>query len=507
MAAVGESGAPAAPGVVDLYRAMLAGARSTVDAVRRRRIAIAIEVSLIVAYVLLRTFDAGRPALTLWVLVAIVIAIASPVSGLVVLAAIAPFSEPFSITRQLGAKPALVVALGIGVFVRVAGSFLVRAVERSRSSAAKPPATAEAPATARDRGRLLAGLALGSAFVVFAGTALGVVHSRLVFDADVADIAAETWLAGMGGGLIVLGTATWVGASGSVRAIAVAVAAAVVGGVVSLVDYFDAEAIRGQAVAWLVRPGRFEGRLTGIIPSPNGVAALIIVPTAILVAVAVLGRDIRLRIAAAIAVVPLGVALYVTYSRAALIGVFLIAVVVVWRIRRAVGVGLLVVGIGGGLLLLPTYLQARSDALGPASGAEVRPGELLVASDALRLTAWGAAGRMWLDAPLTGHGFMSYQLLHEAYGDPILRSPHNEWLRLFAEEGIVVGLAGLAFVAFTAAALAMGGGALGAGTLAGFLGLAVAATFNNPFLFVQVLAIAFTVVGIGLGRLLRPVGR
>jgi hypothetical protein len=88
---------------------------------------------------------------------------------------------------------------------------------------------------------------------------------------------------------------------------------------------------------------------------------------------------------------------------------------------------------------------------------------------------------MWLDAPLTGQGFMSYQILHGSYGDPILRSPHNEWIRLFAEEGVVVGVAGLAFIALTAAALAQARGALGAGVLAGFLSFAVAATFNNPF--------------------------
>jgi hypothetical protein len=34
----------------------------------------------------------------------------------------------------------------------------------------------------------------------------------------------------------------------------------------------------------------------------------------------------------------------------------------------------------------------------------------------------------------------------DAFGDQVLRSPHNEWLRPLAEKGIVAGIAGLAFV-------------------------------------------------------------
>jgi O-antigen ligase len=156
------------------------------------------------------------------------------------------------------------------------------------------------------------------------------------------------------------------------------------------------------------------------------------------------------------------------------------------------------VSIVGGIAVLPTYLQARYEAVGEAGA--VAPGQLLIASDAARFTAWGAAIQMFEDRPITGQGFLSYQVLHESYGDPILRSPHNEWLRLFAEEGIVVGLLGVAFIVTTAGALAGVRGALGAGALGGFLGFVTAATFNNPFLFVQVMAIACTIVGIVVGR-------
>jgi O-antigen ligase len=114
---------------------------------------------------------------------------------------------------------------------------------------------------------------------------------------------------------------------------------------------------------------------------------------------------------------------------------------------------------------------------------------------------------MWLDQPLFGHGFRSYKILAPAYGDQVLGSPHNEWLRLFAEEGIVAGILGIAFVLAVAWRLARIPGWLAAGALGAFVGWAITATFNNPFLFLQVNAIAFTIAGItlGLGRSPAPI--
>ncbi|MDQ6795883.1 MAG: O-antigen ligase family protein [Chloroflexota bacterium] len=493
-------GLPSSPGALDLYGDLVEAARSTLDAARRRRLAIVVELSMIAIYVLLRTADVGRGPLALWTAAAIAISVLSPVSGLVILAAIAPFSEPFTVTRQLSVKTFLVVALAAGVVIRVAwwAAAWVLA-RRTRMSGAIGRS-----AVRYTRQQLLVAASLASAVVLLVGTGLGVVHTIISFDHDFAAVAAQSWLAGIGGGLIILLVAAWAGYSGTIRPLVAAVVSATVGGIVSLADFLDAGSIRGAVVDWLLRQNRGVGRLTGIIPSANAVEALLIAPTVILVAVAVLGRDVRLRVVALAAALPLSVALYFTYSRAALIGLFLTAVIVTWRIRRRVGMVVLVVGVAGGLLLLPSYLRARGEQLGQQQAAP-QPGEQFIATDAWRLRAWGAAGQMWLAAPLVGHGFMSYQALHEAYGDPMLRSPHNEWLRFFAEEGAFVGLAGLAFVGFTAAALTYGRGAIGAGIFAGFLAFAAATVFNNPFLFVQVLAIAFAITGIGLGRI--PAGR
>jgi hypothetical protein len=492
VAAVGEErrrGSSA--GVLDLYRALLDAGRTWLGAARRRRLAIAVEISLIVLYIVLRTLDTSRFSLQLWTIATAIVAIVSPTSGLVVLAAIAPFSEPLTITRQLGVKPLLAVAIGLGTLIRV----LIWAWGHLQTQGLR--SITALPRTSTDRRLALVAASLASAAMLLIGTGLGVVHTTRAFDGDFANAAAQTWLAGIGGGLILFLCAALAGASGTIRPLVAAVCSAVVGGVVSLIDYVDGGAIRGAVVDWLLRPNRLEGRLTGIIPSPNAVEALLISPTVLLIAIAVLGRDVRLRSAALVALVPLGIALYFTYSRAALIGVFVAVVVTTWSLRRHVGIAVLLIGIVAGIALLPTYIQARASQVGPQ--AAPRPGEIFIATDAWRLRAWGAATRMWLDEPLVGHGFLSYQALHEAYGDPMLRSPHNEWLRFFAEEGALVGLGALAFVGVTAGALSYGRGAIGVGTLAAFLAFIAATLFNNPFLFVQVLAIAFTIAGVGVG--------
>jgi O-antigen ligase len=106
---------------------------------------------------------------------------------------------------------------------------------------------------------------------------------------------------------------------------------------------------------------------------------------------------------------------------------------------------------------------------------------------------------MWLDSPIFGHGFGSYAELGPTYGDPILNSPHSEWFRLFAEEGLFGGLIGLGFAVSVLLALARAPGWLGAGAFAAALGYFIAACFNNPFLFLQVGVPAYLVIGTGLG--------
>ncbi len=459
-------------GIVDLYRTVWESGRAYAE---RNRLAIIVEVGFIVAYVLLRSAGLGRDTLMAWLVATLLVSVVSPASGLVILAAIAPFSEPLVFTRQLGAKPVIIMALALGVTLRL----VPEVVHDLRARTLRRPVWP----------LVFAGL-------VAVGTALGVAHSYLRFGPAFGIDAAQSWIAGIGGALVVLGVAFWTAARGNLRPLVTAVVAGTVGGIVSLGDWLHATALRDSAFGWLLRPNRFELRLTGIISSPNGVASLVVMPTAVLAAAAVLARDLRLRLVAVVLVIPLAATLYFTYSRAALLGMFVIAVILAWRVRRVLGATLLAAGIVAGVLLLPSYLATRSAAVG--GGGEVDPSGVIVASDLQRLNAWAAAGRMALERPITGHGFLAYSQLHEAYGDPVLRAPHNEWLRLFAEEGVLVGLAGIGFAVSTFVVLVRRPGWLAAGTAAAFAGWAITATFNNPTGFIQVGVLLGAIAGTGL---------
>jgi len=455
------------PGPLDLYRAL---GDAFARVVPRRAWAPAVEAVLIVGYVALRTGDASRDVLTLWVAAAAVLAVLHPGAGLTVFAVMAVFSEPFVLTRDLGAKPIVVGALAAGLALRL--------VRRPRDFPWSLP------------------IALGLAVVAGTLAGVGVVAAR-TDDATTAD-ALVAWITGPATMGVVLCAAAWAARRGSLRPLVAVTVAGIVAGLVGLADFFVATGIRETALDWLVRPTRFELRLAGVIPSPNGVAALVIGPFAVCAAAAILGRTVRIpvRVLAAAAAAVLAAAMYFTYSRAALLGIFAVAVVVAWRVRRWMGAGLLLAGIVAGALLLPGYLASRNAAVG--GEGNVDPSGVLVASDLLRFRAWEAASAMWADNPVLGVGFGQYGLRADAYGDAVLNAPHDEWLRLFAEEGTLVGLIGVFWIGATVVALRRAPGWLGAGGLASALGWGVAATFNNPLLFIQVSTVVFTIVGTGL---------
>jgi hypothetical protein len=458
---------PIRGGILDLYRAVWQAGR---DAFIRHRLAIVVELALIVAWFILRTAVGVESRWYLaWTIVAAAVALISPTSGLVILAATAPFFEPASLTRALGLRHVLVAVLGISVLVRV----LIGGWRRMPWS---PP--------------LVLAIGIGGL------TALGVANTFQRFDHEWAMHAAGSWLASVGGAMIVLAVAAWVARDGLRRPLVVAAAAAVAAGGLSLIDHFARGVVANGPFGWIGFWKDFNGRLGGAVPSPNGMAALLIVPTSLLVFWGVLGRGpVWTRAAALVTAVPMVVALYVTYSRAALLALFVMAVVLCWRIRRAMGVAVLAVGIVAGALLLPSYLQLRSQS---APEGAIQPGSILVASDEYRFRAWETAIRMWQVEPITGHGFLAYKQLADSFGDPVLGSPHNEWLRLFAEEGTVAGIVGLAFVASSLWWLARRRDAIAGGILSGVAGYFLMASFNNPFLFIQISVVVFIALGTGL---------
>ncbi len=440
------------------------------QAIARYRVAIAVEIVMVAVWFVLRmTVDVGSTAYAAWVAVTCGIALVSPTSGLVILMATIPFYEPGTVSQTLGLRHVILATLAVSVALRlVAGGW--------RTMLWTAPVR----------------MAIGVGLV----TLLGVANTWRLFPTEWAWHTTHSWLATIGGAMIVFIVGVWVATTGARRHIVAAVVSSTIAVLLALAELRAPGSISTSALAWAGFWGKdFSPRLYGPIASPNGMAALAVMPVCVMTAVAVLGRDRAMRLLAAAGAAVLFVAMYLTYSRAALLSLFGLAVVVAWRLHRRLGQAVIALGIVGAILFVPSYLQLRGQAgaVGPS-----QPGSFLVANDYQRIDAWGAAIAMWRDEPVLGQGFLAYKQLGNEFGDPILSSPHNEWLRLFAEEGVVGGLLGLAFVATTLSWLIHGRGALAAGILAGAIGWFTMATFNNPLIYVQVSAIVFPLVGFAL---------
>jgi O-antigen ligase len=455
-----------APGVLDLYRAIAA---TSSDLARRWRLGTVSGLGLTALYFLLRMAGGDETQMLAWLAGTLVLCLASPGTGLMVLAAIGPFNEAIDLSRDVGSKTAIAAAIVLAIGARWA------LLPSARARASAPVVLALA---------------------LLLTTGLGLIRTELRWGLSFAALAAGTWLQGVATMLLVFVATVWIARHDDRRPLIAALVATTIAGIISLADFSMDAALRDGPLYWAV-VGEFNaGRLTGVIRSPTSTAALVMLPVSVYLAAVVLAPRWRLRVIAAALAAPLLAAAYLTYNRAVFIVLYALAVVIGWRIGRRLGIALLVAGIVAGAALVPWYLSMRGQALG--GGSQLEPGQVLIASDQQRLGAWAAAGRMFLDEPLFGQGYRAYRQLSVQYGDPILNAPHNEWLRLFAEHGIFVGLLGLAFLLATAVRLARAPGWLGAGLFGAFLSVCIAASFNNVFLFNQVTIPAMVMAGTGV---------
>ncbi len=435
---------------------------------------------LLVAYVALRTVGASHAWLELWYVAATAFSVARPYGGLLLVIPVGMFIGPYLLRPGLPAWTIWVIAWTAGVLARV-----LHALARDRAEVRRvylsPP--------------MLAVLFL------LAASAFSVVTTWRHFGRAIGVDALYRWLWGPGTLLLALLAVAWLVRDARTRPLVLAIATGVVAGVVSLVGWFAPGALRGGPLGWLMGPQTDMTRLHGVTYLATGLEALLIIPVAILAMAALYAADRRLRAVAGLVLVPLGLAIWFTYNRAGLLAFFVIAVVAAWHYRRRLGLALAGVGLAGGLLLLPRYLAIRGDAVG-AMGT-IAPGQVLAPSDQMRLQAWSAAAGMWRDAPILGRGFWSFFRLHERYGSPALDAPHNDWLRLFAEGGLLAGVAGVAFLVVVGWWLARGRGWLARATLAALVCWALALSFNNIMSYDQVSIPLAVVVATGIALVAR----
>jgi O-antigen ligase len=334
--------------------------------------------------------------------------------------------------------------------------------------------------------RIAAPWALPAAILLI-GTALGVAHSVASFGPERGRAAAELWVPGIGGGLTVLFVAALVALSGERRPMLIVAASVTTAALLSMLDLWAGGAVNASALGWLLHDQVDTSRMAGIILAPNAAAAIYLVGLAVSVASAIHTADRRVRALALAAALACGLAVALTFSRSAMLAAVVGAIILGWHWRGWRGAA---IATGAAATAALVLLVVSPDAIR----------DVPQMADQRRIEAWRGAVLMWRDEPLLGHGFRSFEWLHRPPYQSILDAPHNEWLRFFAEEGLIVGLAGLVFAVTapltalrTRASYATAAAASAAG------GVFVMACFNNPFLYTQVNVPAFLVIGAGLG--------
>ncbi len=464
------------------------------SAVRPHRLELALAAILILAFVLARSMGVGPAGAAAWAVAGVLVALGSPLGAGLALAALGPFDDWDLPGTEAGARSAMVAALTASVAFRAARPLAERLLRRVDGGLLR----------GLDAAGRWAAVALACGSVVLIGTGLGVVHSALRFGSMFAVQSAALWATGPATAMAVLLVGGWYGAKGERRPLYAAIGGTVVAVVVALVQRLVPEVIPASPFAWLIvaAPDSAAFRLAGVTTSATAMATLSLMPLAMAGGLLMYGPP-RIRAWMLLGLPALLLAVVATLSRSAVIVVAAGAVLFAARLGLRAALAALGIGLAAAVVLIPLFLEARE---GGAPGTTARSplADFLSFGDQRRVMAWEAALRMGLDSPLVGQGFRSFLLLHGAYGGGRTQAPHDEWLRLFAEEGLIVAAAGVGLVCFGLVSLWRGRSAIVLGAFGTLLGYAFMASFNNPLNYAQVNIPFFMVIGTCLGLALRP---
>lgn len=257
--------------------------------------------------------------------------------------------------------------------------------------------------------------------------------------------------------------------------------------------------------------GEETNRATGPFNDPNYFGLYLSVAAMVALALARASDGWHRWVAIALAVA-FGAAIVLTYSRGALLALAVgIALTVLLISRRATIAlaGLLLVGL---LVGEPIYLATRLSIT--TGGIYAQPYTSLAASDAIRSDAFQAGMRLVEDSPIFGNGFGQFRFRAERYvgGNPTAY-PHNSWIKILAEQGIVGAIAFAAMIiAGVVTLLRVRHGRVGPVIWPALVTFGVGATFLEPLVSLQTSGLLAISLGAALAaadatRLVEPTHR
>ena len=256
--------------------------------------------------------------------------------------------------------------------------------------------------------------------------------------------------------------------------LAIAVYLLPAGSVVNLVDYPDATV-----------------RVVGTFGDPNYFGLFQATAVAACGGAFVLARSSRIRLLLATTALILLISMVIALSRAALVALAAGLIAMAFTRGRRTGFAMIVVLAAVALVAYPLFLEQRLTAeAGALSVAQASVG--LERSDASRLAAALVGPQMWATSPIFGIGFGEYPLLTGRFIGYAIES-HNWYMNILAEQGLVgialwipmLGATAHRMVRLEPAARTLG--------IAVFVTYVVGSTFLQPPLSVQTSALAVIV--------------
>ncbi|BFG76730.1 hypothetical protein PTKU46_47630 [Paraburkholderia terrae] len=143
------------------------------------------------------------------------------------------------------------------------------------------------------------------------------------------------------------------------------------------------------------------------------------------------------------------VAVSFTGSKAGMLLIFpLLAFFFLWKLEKKVRGSVVILVLQGALML---FLFVKIVGFGASSTASPTLNSQISDTADTRFQIWGFAAQMFIRDPILGQGFGGWQIAFPAYarfaGVPTDLPPHNTFIYLWSESGLIAAALGIAFVA------------------------------------------------------------
>jgi O-antigen ligase len=403
-----------------------------------------------------------------WIVVAI--SLAAPTAGLTVIATLALFREPIGL-GPLGFHATVIGACALGVTGRLMVSGLARRVSSFRLEFVAIAAF------------------LGLCAFQFVAIATKYTDDRELF--------ARRQFTEVAGGLLLV---VLVGAAVSRRArpflIAALVPGILVAGITAIAS-LSPTVLALLPIGGLLPAEDISARGTGIFYNPNYLGQALVAGVLVLGSARVLRLPLGMSRRPWLGIVAPLLGIVASFSRGALLSLVTGVVALYWGRGRRVFLVAVLAGILVVLVSYPLLLGARHAlTFGPDV---VLSDQAQQVSDRSRIAVLRAGVKLFMSSPLVGVGYGQFHYESPKYlGASQITYPHNNYLEILAEQGLV-GLGAFLLVLLTLfVALSRNGDAYAVVARAMLVAFAVGALFAEPMTSLQTTTITWVVVGAAL---------